>query len=381
MQQSLSDTFERQFGHAPSVVVRAPGRINLIGEHTDYNNGWVLPAAIDRAIWVAVSLRDDGELRFFAHDLRQHYRGAVGEWAPSALRWPDYLLGCFSELEKTGLTLRGANVAFGGDIPIGAGLSSSAAIESGLLLAWNELCGHKLTREALAALAQKAENNFVGTQCGIMDMFASLMGREGHAILLDCRSLRHEYVPVATGGASLLLCDTGVKHELASSEYNLRRHECETGLSLLGPGARSLREVDTDMLDGIKSESPISYKRCQFVLEENARVLEACSLLRAGKLPALGPLLYASHEGLRDLYEVSCPELDFLVDCARGFPGSLGARMMGGGFGGCTLHLLEKGAAAEFSEQVGRLYEQKWGRKMSSWEVALSDGAKVEQRN
>jgi galactokinase len=376
----IAGAFERHFARPPHVVVRAPGRINLIGEHTDYNGGWALPAAIDRAIWLAVSLRDDDELFFLAHDLQQHFHGSVRALAPSALQWPNYLLGCFSELKKAGLGLRGAEVVFGGNIPIGAGLSSSAAIESGLLFSLNELYSCGFSREALATLARQAENNFVGTQCGIMDMFASLMGREGHAMQLDCRSLEHAHVPVEMNEASLLLCDTGVKHELASSEYNLRRKECETGMNLLGAGISSLRDTHMDMFEGIKHKASVPYKRCRFVLEENARVLEAASCLRAGNLSALGPLLYASHAGLRDLYEVSCPELDFLVEQALAFSGSLGARMMGGGFGGCTLHLLEKGSAAEFSAQVGPLYEQKWGRKMNSWEVALSDGATVERQ-
>ncbi|MFN0036807.1 MAG: galactokinase [Saprospiraceae bacterium] len=382
--ESVAQAFRRTFGEPPAIVVRAPGRINLIGEHTDYNEGFVLPAAIDRALWFAVSPRDDQNLHFHALDLGEEFQGEIKNLQKSLLGWPNYLLGCFSELLHDGHQVGGANVIFGGNIPIGAGLSSSAAMESGMLFALNEIYQLGLTRPALARLAQRAENNFVGMRCGIMDMFASLMGREGCALKLDCRSLQHEYIPLQAGDTAILLCDTGVKHELANSEYNTRRQECEEGvrhLQRVFPAVRSLRDVDLEMLFSEKSRlrKPV-FLRCKYVVEENGRVETACETLKKNGLPAIGPLLCASHEGLKTAYEVSCPELDFLVDNTPNSLSFFGARMVGGGFGGCTINLLHKDAVTGFQTFVSKKYREKWGRELRSWEVKITDGVGNDER-
>lgn len=377
--ESIIEAFRRKFGEPPALVVRAPGRINLIGEHTDYNEGFVLPAAIDRAVWFAVSPRADQRLHFIAVDVREEFQGDLKDLQKSPAGWSNYLLGCFSELLKEGHPINGVNVVFGSDIPLGAGLSSSAAMESGMLFALNELYQLGLTRPELARLAQRAENNFVGTNCGIMDMFASLMGREDCAIKLDCRSLEYEYIPIHTGETAIVLCDTGVKHSLASSEYNTRRQECEEGVRHLQgvfPGVHSLRDVDLEMLSfGKKYLREVVFQRCKYIVEENRRVEQACKMLKEQGLQAIGSLLYASHEGLRRSYEVSCPELDFLVDHTPDSLAFFGARMLGGGFGGCTINLLKKDSVTGFQTFISKKYLEKWGRELRTWEVKITNGA------
>jgi len=376
--ESVIQAFRRKFGEAPAIVVRAPGRINLIGEHTDYNEGFVLPAAIDRAVWFAVSPRNDQGLHFQALDLREAFQGDLKNLEKSSLGWPNYLLGCFSELLRDGHQTGGVNVVFGGDIPSGAGLSSSAAIESGMLFALNELYHLGLSRLSLARLAQRSENNFVGMNCGIMDMFASLMGHEGCALKLDCRSLQHEYIPLHVQDTAILLCDTGVKHQLVDSAYNTRRQECEEGvrlLQLIYPTVHSLRDVDMNMLQSEKNHlRAVVFQRCKYVVEENERVESACKVLKENGLPAIGSLLYASHEGLKNEYQVSCPELDFLVDHTPHSLGFFGARMVGGGFGGCTINLLKKDAVEGFQTYIALKYREKWGHDLRMWEVKITDG-------
>lgn len=376
--ESVIKAFRLKFGEAPAIIVRAPGRINLIGEHTDYNEGFVLPAAIDRAIWIAVSLRSDQHLHFQALDLEEESKGEIKKLERSPLGWPNYLLGCFSELLRDGHLIGGANVVFSGDIPLGAGLSSSAAIESGLLFALNELYQLGLSRPEIARLAQRAENNFVGMKCGIMDMFASLMGQEGCAIKLDCFSLQHEFIPLHVDDTAILLCDTGVKHQLVDSAYNTRRQECEEGvrhLQQIYPNVHSLRDVDMEMLNSRKNNlREVVFRRCKFVLEENMRVESACIALKEKGLSAIGSLLYASHEGLKNEYQVSCPELDFLVDHTPDSLAFFGARMVGGGFGGCTINLLKKDAVEGFRTYIARKYREKWARELRMWEVKITDG-------
>ena len=382
IQASVTQAFRTKFGEDPAMVVRAPGRINLIGEHTDYNEGFVLPAAIDRAVWFAVSPRTDQKLVFHAIDLGEDYTGNLNEIARSSLGWPNYLLGCFSTLLTAGHPLQGVNLVFGGDIPLGAGLSSSAAIECGILFALNELNQIGLTRPELARIAQKAENNFVGMNCGIMDMFASLMGRAGSAIKLDCRSLQYEYIPILADNTSILLCDTGVKHQLVDSEYNKRRQECEEGvrhLRTVYPEIKSLRDINLEMLLSEKKQlSSVIYQRCKYVIEENERVLSACKILKETGLTGLGTLLYASHAGLRDDYQVSCPELDFLIDQSLAGDTFFGARMVGGGFGGCTLNVLKKDSVSEFQAFISKAYLKKWGRELRMWEVKITDGVEID---
>lgn len=375
---SVIQSFQHIFGVPPSAVIRAPGRINLIGEHTDYNEGFVMPAAIDKAIWFAIAPRPDEVVQLHALDFDDHWETDLHNLSFSDKGWPNYLMGPFSELLKDGHTLGGVNVVFGGDIPTGAGLSSSAAVESGMLFALNELFDLQLTRPALARLAQRAENNFVGMQCGIMDMFASLMGKAGHVIQLDCRDLSFAHFPLQLSDHVLLLCDSRVKHALVDSEFNTRRKECETGVAILQkqfPEVRSLRDVTFDMLDQAGDSLPaLVLRRCRYVLAENARVLAVIDALNAGDLNAVGQLMHETHVGLRDEYAVSCPEIDFLVDQAWGRPEILGARMMGGGFGGCTLNLIRTDAVSSFCDHLTSVYRDAFGEDLLCYPVHLTDG-------
>ena len=328
----IAERFKSLFAEDP-VVIRSPGRVNLIGEHTDYNNGFVLPGAINKSIYMAVSRRDDNELHLISQDLDLSYRGDTDHIVPSSLEWPDYLLGVVGQLQKAGKPVGGFNCVFGGDIPPGAGMSSSAALECATIYSLNEIFGLGLDTLTMVKLAQRSENEFVGVKCGIMDQFASMFGRKQQVIRLDCQSLEYEYVPFNTEGIRIVLFDTRVKHSLASSEYNTRRQQCEAGVRLIQahhPQVHSLRDVVPEMLDRyVAPADPILYKRCLYVVEENSRLLAACEDLRKGDIASFGRKMFATHEGLSTQYEVSCPELDFLVDHVKDHPAVLGARMMG----------------------------------------------------
>ena len=332
-----------------SVLTRSPGRINLIGEHTDYNNGFVLPAAIDKAAYLAITPRADNIIHLHSIDLNEDYHVSTGALTKSVnTSWPNYIIGVVEQFILAGIAIGGFDAALTGDIPIGAGLSSSAAVECAVALALNELYGAGLDKFTMVKMAQRAENNFVGVQCGIMDQFASMFGKQNHVIRLDCRSLEFEYVPFNMDGIKILLLDTNVKHSLGTSEYNVRRKQCETGVAWIQrhlPEVKSLRDATIEMLDQyVLNEDMLIYQRCKYVVEENNRLLAACNDLEHGDIPAFGARMYQSHHGLSRLYEVSCPELDFLVAHVKDNPAVLGARMMGGGFGGCTINLVKEEA-------------------------------------
>jgi galactokinase len=343
-------SFRRQFGE-PAVVVRSPGRVNLIGEHTDYNHGFVLPAAVDRGIAMALKPRSDRRYVLHALDLDRRLEGNLNELAPHPERWPNYLLGVVDQLQKAGHRLGGFELVYGGDLPMGAGMSSSAALECGLAFALNELLGLGLDRPTMAKLSQAAEHSFVGVKCGIMDQMASLMSQKDHVMMLDCQDLSCRFVPFH-GPVKIFLCDTQVARALAESGYNQRRSQCEAGVALLRKyvlEAQSLRDVSLEVLDAHRAEfDPIVYRRCRYVIEENLRVIAACAALEGRDLPAFGRLMNESHQGLSKAYEVSCPELDVLAEAATALPGVLGARMMGAGFGGCTINLVEAGREEAF---------------------------------
>lgn len=347
------------------AVVRAPGRVNLIGEHTDHNLGFVLPAAVDKAIWLVLRLREDRRLNFFALDKGEGFEGSLDALHPSPLGWPNYLLGVLQELAVH--PLRGVDCVFAGDVPIGCGMSSSAALEVGFAFGLNELLGLGLDRVNLARLAQRAENRFVGVNCGIMDQFASLLGQEKRVICLDCRDLTYRHVPFEREDLRTVLCDTQVRRSLAGSEYNLRRAQCEAGVALLQrhhPQVESLRDADPAMLEDLREAfEPQVYRRCAYVVQENLRVLEACAALDRGDLAAFGRAMNATHEGLAKGYEVSCPELDILAEAAQALPGVHGARMMGGGFGGCTINLVEAQALPDFEAAMARVYRARLGKE------------------
>ena len=376
--QAVLADFRQRFGYAP-LLVRAPGRVNLIGEHTDYNGGFVLPAAIDKEIIFAVGLNGGPAIRLVAHDLGETFElASAAEISPSTTHWANYLLGVAAQLQLRGIAVPGFDCVFGGTIPVGAGMSSSAAVECGLAFALNQLLRAGLGTMELARLAQQAEHTYAGVQCGIMDQFASLFGRSGQVVRLDCRSLDYAYFPFDTAACRIVLCNSGVKHSLASTAYNTRRQECEQGVAALQrhyPQVHSLRDATLAQLETHRAEfDPVVFRRCAYVVQENARVEAACRHLEAGDLAAFGQQMYASHAGLRDDYEVSCPELDALVAAAQGQPGVFGSRMMGGGFGGCTINLVAPDKVDSFVASVSAAYEQQFGRKPETYQTSIVGG-------
>jgi galactokinase len=377
MTQKVVDRFVERFERKPEVF-RSPGRVNLIGEHTDYNEGFVLPAAIDKAIYFAVSPLPGDTCRLLAVDLGQEFECDINRLEKSDLGWPNYLLGVIDQLRKGGYRLSGFDCAFGGNIPIGSGLSSSAAIEGGLGFALNEIFQLGITSLDLVKLAQKAENEYVGVQCGIMDQFINIFGKARKVLRIDCRSLQHEYFPFERDDLAIVLCDTQVHRQLARSEYNVRRAQCESGvqrLQTLGHNVLSLRDANADMLLAHRSElDPVVFRRCLYVVEENRRVEAACLDLSRSDFASFGQRMYASHSGLRDQYEVSCRELDLLVDAAATVNGVLGARMMGGGFGGCTINLVEMDNVNDFSAIVQEKYEKTLRQKVKIYISHIEGG-------
>ncbi|HVE61797.1 MAG TPA: galactokinase, partial [Chitinophagaceae bacterium] len=343
----IADKFKNLYDAKP-LIVCSPGRVNVIGEHTDYNEGFVLPAAIDKAIYVAISKRNDELIRLFSADFNDVYEGRLSMVEKSEKHWANYILGIVNQLQMRGQQLHGFNLVIGGDVPIGAGLSSSAAIECATAFAINELFQLKIDKFELVKMAQLAEHAFAGVKVGIMDMFASVFGKKDNALKLDCRSLDFEYIPLKMEGIKILLLNTNVEHSLASSEYNTRRQQCERGVEYVKahhPEVKSLRDITIEMLDRfVAPKDDLIYRRCKYVIEENIRLLAACDDLKKGNIAALGKKMFQTHEGLSKQYEVSCKELDFLVTYVKNNPAVLGARMMGGGFGGCTINLVKEEA-------------------------------------
>jgi galactokinase len=376
--KKVKSEFESHFDGKP-ILIRSPGRVNLIGEHTDYNEGFVLPLAIDKCIVLAMAPNSTGQLRFFANDKDEYFETSLRKnLQKSDKGWPDYLLGVVDRLGKHGYQSGGFDCVFGGDIPIGGGLSSSAALESGVLFGLDKLFGWNISPVEMAKIAQEAENKFVGVQCGIMDQFISLNGKKNKAMKLDCRSLEYEFYPFDNDEIAIILCDTQVQHELASSEYNVRRRECEEGVERLKeykPDIRSLRDVSLGFLKEHRQalNSTIA-KRCKYVIEENNRVLQACEDLQRGDWQSFGRRMYGSHRGLRDEYEVSCRELDVLEAAAHGIDGVFGARMMGGGFGGCTINIVEKSFIQSFCDEIQHIYTEKTGQKIKIYKTKVSGG-------
>jgi len=369
--------FEELFGASP-LVVRSPGRINLIGEHTDYNEGFVLPAAIDKEIFLAFAENNKDECRIFSFDYGEMKTFLLSQIAPAPSGWINYIMGVVDQLLKKGHQIKGFDCVFGGNIPIGAGLSSSAALENGVCLGLSELFDLDIDRISMLKHSQKAEHEFAGVFCGIMDQFASMMGKGGHAIRLDCRSLNYTYFPLALGDYQFVLCDTKVEHSLADTQYNQRRRECGMGLTAVQghySGIESLRDVSFEMLDAVKSEIPPKvWDRCTYVLEENERLLKGCEMLERGDLAGFGKMMYGSHDGLSQKYEVSCAELDFLVEFTRQRSEVLGARMMGGGFGGCTINLVKKDQKEVFETELMAAYQEKFNISPKIYEVNIVDG-------
>ena len=373
------DNYTRQKPQTKKVIASSPGRINLIGEHTDYNDGFVLPAAIDKKTTVELELNGKAhECRIIALNLGKEFTFDLRDFSPVEEGWPNYLLGVVREMQLLGAQFLGFDCRFKGNIPLGSGMSSSAALECSMAFGLNELFGLGFDRISLVKLAQLAEHHFVGTRCGIMDQFASVMGKKNQVILLDCRSLEYQYYPLDLGEFTLLLLNTNVSHTLASSEYNTRREECEAGVKILQnrfPEVKSLRDATLEMLASHQDQmSDTLFRRCRHVITENKRVLMAAEALQNKDHRKLGQLIFQSHESLQHDYEVSCPELDFLVELSRSHPEVLGSRMMGGGFGGCTLNIVKKTQLEAFRVTAANAYRRQFGIELTPYQVAIGDG-------
>ena len=378
--EMLINSFKKHFGGDPEILVRAPGRVNLIGEHTDYNDGFVLPVAINRDIMVASRPRDDSLARIYSLDFDAMVEFPMDDIAyDSENKWSNYPRGVARFLQEAGYKLRGLEGIITGNVPQAAGLSSSAAMEVAVAMAFEKASGLEIDPVEMALICQKAENQFVGVNCGIMDQFVSRMGKKDHALLLDCRELEFELVPLHLEGIKIVVCNTGVKRGLVDSEYNKRRSECERGVGRLEeflPGIKALRDVDIDDFQKYRYHlKEITEKRCGYVIEENVRVLESVQSLEDNDLVRFGELMNESHIGLRDQYEVSCPELDAMVEIAWNTDGVLGSRMTGAGFGGCTVTLALEDAVEELIEKVNKEYPDRTGLQPEVYVCSAEDGA------
>jgi galactokinase len=380
--ENFKTVFKKLY-QADPIIIRSPGRINIIGEHTDYNSGFVMPAAIDKAIYIAISKRQDQEIHLYSESYQQAFQTVLSAVEISDTAWANFILGVVDQITKKGYEIGGFNLYIDGDVPLGAGLSSSAAVECATAHAISQLFSLSISKMDLAFIAQKAEHTFAGVNCGIMDQFASVFGKKDHAVVLDCKSMEYRYVPLNLEGHKLLLINSNVKHSLAESAYNQRRAKCEQGVAMIKvayPDVESLRDVTIEQLDElVKKQDPVVYIKCRYIIEENSRLVKAAEYLEQGNLQALGKLMYETHEGLSRDYEVSCEELDFLVDAVKGSEYVLGARMMGGGFGGCTLNIVKNEMPDSFIQEIGKKYHTKFGHELSTYFVETSSG--TEQLN
>ena len=373
LKNKITKEFAENFAEEP-ILIFSPGRINIIGEHTDYNDGFVFPAAVDKGIIAAISKSSKTESVAIASDLNEKFEFSLEGVKPIiGGNWRNYILGVVGEIQKKGLQVGNFNLVFGGDIPEGSGMSSSAALENSVVFGLNELFKLGLTKEEMIFISQKAEHNYVGVNCGIMDQYASMFGIKDHALLLDCRTTVATPFLINFKDFELLLINTNVKHSLADSAYNNRRAVCENVASLLN--VKALRDVAEEDLLTIKDQiSEEDYQKALFVVQENNRAQAASQAMAANDIEKLGELLFGSHNGLQHQYKVSCDELDFLVDLAKDCDDVIGSRMMGGGFGGCTINIVKKGKAGAFVEKVAPLYKEKFNKECSPYSVNISEG-------
>lgn len=377
--QQLKEQFTKRFGHEPSLYF-SPGRINLIGEHTDYNGGFVFPGAVDKGITAAIAPNGLEICRVLSADITTESDYAefpLQESGKPAQHWACYIFGISREMCKLGVPVPCFDAVFSGNVPLGAGMSSSAALESVFAFAINDICGNPADRFSLALAGQATEHNYCGVNCGIMDQFASVFGRRGHLIRLDCRSLEHRYFPFNPEGYRLILLNSMVSHSLGN-EYNQRRASCENAVAMLArsnPSVKALRDADFDMLDSIRDLiSETDYRRASYVIGEKERVLTVCDALEKGDYELVGQKMYETHLGLSRDYGVSCEELDFLVTSAREC-GVTGSRLMGGGFGGCTINLVKDQLAEEFSDRTIRAFTSRFGHRPAQYDVTIGDGS------
>ncbi len=374
LQKKINETFEARFGGHGAVYASA-GRINLIGEHTDYNGGFVFPGAIDKVIMAEIRANGSEKVRVFSIDIDDYAEFGLTEGDAPSQSWARYIFGVCREVLKRGGKVEGFDAVFAGNVPLGAGLSSSAALESCFAFAVNDMFnGNGIDKFELARIGQSTEHNYCGVNCGIMDQFASVFGKKDHLMRLDCRSMEYEYYPFDPKGHTLVLVDSVVKHELADSPYNKRRASCERVAKRLG--IETLRDATMEMLESVKSDiTAEDFFRAKFVIEEKDRVLAVCDALVAGDYETVGKCMYATHDGLSKDYEVSCEELDFLNDIAREC-GVTGSRIMGGGFGGCTINLVKDELMADFIATAKARFNEKYGHEPKICEVIISDGAR-----
>ena len=373
---NVLNTFKNKFSSQPNVYY-SPGRINLIGEHIDYNDGYVMPAAIDKGVYYAVATNGTATINFFAADFNESLSVTIDE-IKKMDGWKNYVLSVLNEFVLLGKAIGGFDCVFGGDIPRGSGMSSSAAVEGGLAFALNDIFNFGLNRVELALLCQRAEHNFPGVNCGIMDMYASINGKKDHVLLLDCKNITHEYFPLQLNGYKIVLLNTKVHHTLASGEYNVRRKRCEEGMIVLKNelNVQSFREIKSSADVELHKDKMTQevYNCCKFVVEEIARTQKAAILLQQNDLKGFGQLMYACHEGLSKLYDVSCPESDFLVLLAAGNENVIGARQMGGGFGGCTINIVKEEAIESFIAESTVAYKKQFSIEIEAYVMELSNG-------
>jgi len=379
MANAIAEKFRMVYGTNPLGLFRAPGRVNLIGEHTDYNDGFVMPAAIDFFSCSAIARRSDRKLSVYSEQFRESVELDLDQLpGPPRKHWSDYVRGVAAVLWEEGYPLKGANLLIDGQVPIGSGLSSSAAIEVATALALTSVGGVTIPLLDVARLCQRAETNYTGTRCGIMDQFVSCFGRESHAIMLDCRSLEATYLPLPPS-VRLVICNTMVRHELAAGEYNKRRASCERAVEAirkLCPNVRALRDLTLEDLEHHRSLlADVDFRRCRHVITENGRVKDAAQALKYLNLIRIGELMYLSHESLDRDYEVSCEELNIMVEVASKLNGVVGARMTGGGFGGCTVNLVQTEAVCEFREQIISRYQARTGLAPLVYVCSAAEGA------
>lgn len=375
--ESIKSAFKEHFNRVP-IIVRSPGRINLIGEHTGYNDGYVLPVAIDIATYVAVSRRNDKEIHLYAESYGETFQVKLADLKRTEKDWVNYILGIADQLQRWGYQIGGFNLYIDGDVPLDAELSSSAAVECATAYALIELFSLSVPKLDIAKIAQMAEQSFAGGNYGIMDQFASVFGKRGNAILLDCKSLWYDHVPLKLNGYQLVLLNTNVKNSASTTICNKVKEQCEQGLEWIKTNVgqvTSLRDVNIKMLDKyIKRKDIDVYLKCKFVIEENQRVLLAAEQLKNGNLKGLGQIMFQTNDGLRGLYQVNCKELDFLIDTVKNLPYVLGARMIGEGFTGCTLNIVKEEKIDELIEELTKVFEDKFSIRLDAYVVEIENG-------